>query len=431
MVINCLPLFIPRVDALQGDSATSAGATGGTDQEKGATENVQKQDVHNSMHEGRRKARRGTKAARRFVLKKASSNDNLLSAGTSPKHATMKCSSEAEDILDETVRNKIEVHRDRWTHFNSSYQQAVDPTTAAVESDPLLLTPAETQGKQETPKVKEGDGQEGEREGKEEEREGDGEVIREMREGDERDGGGGAALPTLSDGGSDGEGERELRVSYIENPEQVETLKRSSGSVSFIGNARPVVKRMASVCPSPPPSVTEDVGEMAAGASDIGSPVSAGVTVIVESGEGDEVTGVSGDSGEGDKVTCVGGDSGEGVSGVNGDTATTDGADTVKAKVESGKMEPETQNATLESAPFGGEHASGVTTSEISTPSKTLSGPPLQNFPPATPSAPPQEQTVNTQLVTPLPPAPLTFEPEFIERSGWLIKLSHRRGQSC
>ena len=444
MVINCLPLFIPRSNTLEVESAAAACASGdsGAPGDKGkAREKVQTQDIHNSMHEGRRKARQGTKAARRFVLKKASSSDNLLAPVSAPplKPDTLKRSSEAEDILDEAMRSKVEVHRDRWTHFNSSYKKAVDPTSE-VESDNLLQKAVETVEPQQ---IKEGVGYEGEKGIVEDMGKNvGGECVSEgevAKEGEER--GGNEPSQVLSDGGSDGEGEREMRISYIENPEQVQTLKRSSGSVSFFGGAAPTVRKMANVSSPPPPRVSEDGEEMGDEAStstrDAEEGASgSGVTVVLEGVGGDKVTCV-GD--EGAKDMCTGCESGEGsdvvfVGGKGQDKVNGGGArkqNSEKAEVESG------QNMTPEPAPSDSNHAEEETPSENvaltqTTPSQMPSGPATPDPPQLTPSSPPPQGTAEEPQgpqVTPLPPAPLTVEPEFIERSGWLTKLSHRRGQ--
>ena len=52
---------------------------------------------------------------------------------------------------------------------------------------------------------------------------------------------------------------------------------------------------------------------------------------------------------------------------------------------------------------------------------------------PAIPSSHQSVQQIAIQpaaqpTATPLPPPPLIFEPKFVERSGWLSKLSHKKG---
>ena len=442
MVVNCLPLFIPRPETLQVDPAT-AGICGGKAALEG--EKVQKQDIHSSLHEGRQQARRGTKAARRFVLKKSSSSENLLSVGpTTPRPDPKKRSLEAEDILDENARSSVQVHRDMWTHFNPPAAADMRQVTAPVESTNTAVLSVEETVKVPLNHEVGGSWERGEGKGNvgpdEEEEEVDG-GRQQGKKGDEE-----LLSPVLSDGGSDGEDEKEMRVSYIENPDQVETLKRSSGSVSFIGGnaVRPLGRKTAA---ARPPSVEEDMRE----ATNRGEPTwdmdrtdggeqlreeegtdgaemgdtkidtpgggsqESGVRVIVESGEG------------GEEATIVAGWMSEMSTADYGNTS--DG-DELKPKIETSGMESETHNATQEPAPsddFSSEKAA-LETAHCA----TASGPQLNSADPQDlgPNSPESQDQPLTPAVTPLPPPPVTVEPEFIERSGWLMKLSHKRGQN-
>ena len=73
--------------------------------------------------------------------------------------------------------------------------------------------------------------------------------------------------------------------------------------------------------------------------------------------------------------------------------------------------------------------------SEMTTPSAPPLSTPLPTTtattatPPQGPVAPAPRRSVQVQLIpSPLPPAPPTLDSDYVENSGWLTKLSHRRG---
>ena len=428
MVVNCLPLFTPRPQNQQGagDSATTSGTE---NKNGGKTETEEKPDVqssmHELMHEPRKQERRQTKAMRRFVLKKAPSAENLLNtASASPKMSDQKKRwSEAEDILDANTRNGVKVQRNMWTHFNSS-PPANSQVDKDVHPDSLLATTSTELAKEGNTEVEKG----WEVMGKE-----DSEEVDTGGAGNQ-DEGRGNVQQSFSDGGSDGEESKEMRVSYIDNPEQVQTLKRSSGSVSFIGRASPLLRVSTS---PPPPSVEEDMTEEEEGegreeegeeeASVAAVVDSAPVVQVVGSGEGD------GKVGEREGVEMVRSESRDDTDGAvekmppTGDEAgeKNDG-DIPKPKPDAGKAElgPHPQEAA-----GGVSEKAGLIHATLSTPTAPPQASP--NFVPLTSNTVPltSVQAVQQLTATPLPLAPMTFEPEFIERSGWLMKLSHRRGK--
>lgn len=377
MVVNCLPLFVPRPENDTTNEATS---------EMNTTTKIASNDAHDTLQ--KKQARRGTKAAQRFVLQKASSTDSLLTL-SSPQPNRSKHSSEAEDILSENGRNSVQVLRETWTHYNKSSYGIHGKGTTPVKSVSEAVSSTESVPLDKEVQVREED------EKKEVESvEGGGLRGEEVEGCDEADS---ASAQPLSDGGSDVEEERGVRVSFIESPEEMQTLKRSSGSVSFITTDPPAV-RGRQHHPSPPPSVEEETVDKTEGRTSDGVEE---LSVSVEEGAGDGVREMFGSSENGE--------------GVNGEIETTEVAHTVK-KGAITHQEGDTEKVSL-----------------------------TQSTPSLTPSAPPPDTSYLTQssiplatqrmseakqpLVTPLPPPPVTHEPQYIERSGWLIKLSHRKGR--
>ena len=455
MVVNCLPLLVTRPEVLQTDSTTASDSSASTDA-------AQTRGDPNSMHEVTKQPRRGTKAQRRFVLKKASSSENILTAtnAVAPPPSKSKRSSEAEDILDENGRSNIRVFRDTWAHFNSSYPancgMCVSDSVSPAPPTLFVTEPATPETTVRNVSLKEGSGEGGEsgggsgeggesggeegvemvHDGAQGDAEGTLKEEEERREGREEGGGGGGEsgeendgnrTQGLSDGGSDGEEGNEMRISYIENPEQMQTLQRSSGSVSFIGN----VPRMMSICSPPPPSVVEDGGE----GTDGGEEPSVG-TVAVGSESDVRETSEHGERGEnresverreiGDKAT-------------GGGRKDDEDQETVETEMEAGGVELNQNGVRDETGnPEKRDSFSETATLAHSTHPQVPSAPPQLHPPehPPQPTSIPQpsasQQSVQLQrAVTPLPPPPMTFEPEFIERSGWLTKLSHRRGRAA
>ena len=460
MIVNCLPLFVPRPEAQRVEPTTSghAASVSGEAVETQHTQghSVRKTRVENQGH-------KGSKSTQGFALKKASSSESVLvdtcaSAAAATKCKLEKRSSEAEDILDESARNKVKVHRETWTQFNKGYS-----TTGDVESASQVVTVSETTTEKlvEALSSKEGGREEGEKEmegvdSREEQNtsgegggrgEGGGNEEGTSTEEGEREGNQGGPH-VQSDGESDGDNGKELSISYIENLEQIQTLKRSSGSVSFMVN--PLV-RVTSMHSPRPASVVESRGEEAGevGGTDWDEGTRGGEGgEVSESGErGEEGEGVNGRSegegGEGGK----GEDGGRGREGVNGggEVATEDktwggeDGEEVRAKIQATGEEPHPTGPQTETQPLtssAGDTASTETPQAQSTLLETAgesSTLPSENSSrPSAPTSDPGLSQRSEQLLaptaTPLPPPPLTVKPAFIERSGWLTKLSHRRG---
>lgn len=407
MVVNCLPLFTPRPS----QQGAVDSATGGSESTPKMVEAEEKQgSMHESMHEPRKQECRQTKAMRRFVLKKASSADNLLNTASAaskiPSYNQKKQYSEAEDLLDGNMRSSIKVQRSMWTHFDSTRpasKSCSELDDKAVPPDSIMVTISTEPTKKGNDDAK-----------KEEEVVGGREGSDHVDAGDREKEDGGKAQ-SLSDGGSDGGESKEMRVSYIDDPEQVQTLKRSSGSVSFIGRTSPFLASSGSF---PPPSVAEDVAERSEEEGEREGEVDGGT--VADSPTGCEG---KGESGGGEEVAVEGKDG-------------TDREGTVSSS-EAGAADDETKikgdDPNLKQYADKGPEPRKADVSEKAE---------LVQATPATPSAPPQVSpdlvpltsapTVqNSQQLTftPLPPVPMIFEPEFIERSGWLMKLSHRRGK--
>ena len=462
MVVNCLPLYLPRTDVLQTNSATAGGASS-SDSVAGVKEG--KKDGQSSIHEPQKQARRGTKAMRRFVLKKAASSENLLTptsvhATAASKGDQNKHSSEAEDIFDKKSRNNVQVHRDMWTHFNKSpgHQTSAANSAGIEEVDQAAVvttqpespsTTQESSGSVQKVNILSNEGESSEdgaeRKGVDDvgvcedvktvgiceevktEGVGDGEMV----DGQEREDV--VRKEELLEqvlSGSDGEEQKEMRVSYIENPEQVETLKRSSGSVSFIGTASTFVRITATRSP-PPASVSEDMGEEEKDCTStkmVGTSPDAEVGVVLVDEEGDSVTLVSGENRE-----CVDGADENVKPKIN-----TTGLEAAKQNSDDLKEEMESERAELaKTVPASGQSSCEPSDSHLM-PSEPVIDSLSESFPDLIPPSPTEEPQLPEQqqnlppqpFVTPLPPIPVILEPEFIERSGWLMKLSHRRGGS-
>ena len=437
MMVNCLPLFQMRLENVQDDSAGVAVVATSTAMLAQSTGSPVSQCEIN-------KRRRGTKAERRFVLKKSASTENILTPSTPPPEKS-KRSSEAEDVLDQQGKESVHVQRETWAHFTKSADYSihvsnpvsivVPPQVIAESASPEKTSEIEKlsgEGKNREGEKKEGaemvdgsvEGVSGEGEGASKV-EGEGEQTRGKRGGG---GSEGKSAQVLSDGGSDGEEAREMRVSYIENPEQMQTLKRSSGSVSFFGNSAAMIPVAVTHSPLSPSVVKEDRGEDVDGGQvsvavcgmGMGEGVSGNGELVDEkseaiaSGEEKEKDVAEGEREEvGTKAEREQTDTENGVG-----AATSADESTAKQREE---REGSSEKAVLAQAP------SQQPQPQPNAPSQ----PPVMTSPQTSQQNVPQptgQLLPSHPVVTPLPPPPMTFEPEFIERSGWLTKLSHRKG---
>ena len=440
MVVNCLPLLEMRSGQVATSTKERAASVSG-----GSSAAAAAQHVHSATETGHTAG--GTKISKRFVLKKASSSEDVLAHET-PRPEPSKRSSEAEDILDQGGKDSIQVQREKWAHFSSSYSANYSTRVRDSQVTAELPTQTKPEGAPELNMEKEegggggGDGGGG----------GGGGGGGATGEASKQGGGGenGTVAPAdvgerkmdvnkgkfgiMSDGGSEEEEGQELKVSYIENPEEIITLKRSSGSVSFIGS----LTRGGQLSQPPPASVMEDGGEGEEGA--VGGKEEGGGEV---EGEKEKVGGGSGEEGE---VEGGGSEGGR----VQGEAAVVEEGkkeggerktDEAKEKDEgerernqsSAKDETRKQEDTSEESVPVAAAAEPVPQKPPPLPATSLQSPPPLLSPPP-PSQPPQQDgpaaspRPSGPVVTPLPPPPPTFEPEFIERSGWLTKLSHKKG---
>ena len=255
MVVNCLPLLEMRSGEVAASTKERAVTASGGSSAAATTEHV-RSATETSHTVG------GTKISRRFVLKKASSSEDVLSHKT-PHPEPSKRSSEAEDILDQAGKDSVQVQREKWAHFSSSY--SANYSTRVRDSLVTAELPAQTkpEGPPELNVEKEvGEGGAGGGATGEAPKQGGGgenSTASPADVGEKKTDTNKGKFGVMSDGGSEEEDGQELRVSYIENPEEIITLKRSSGSVSFIGS----LTRGGGLLQPPPESVMEDGGEEA------------------------------------------------------------------------------------------------------------------------------------------------------------------------
>ena len=220
---------------------------------------------------------------------------------------------------------------------------------------------------------------------------------------------GNSQLRTASEGSdTDESNPQKISVNYIDNPEDLKPqLKRSSGSVSFIG--------ACTVSPLQSSLIDKK---------------------IVEGEEGEGRTEPSGNG-----ITSV------------GEKPVEENLAQSKNGIENGKTLPSDKNGNeVPDSKLQNEHSTSPKPSETSTEDNAVAAassttftsptekPPLLeeanlqvSQPNAQPSAPlhPTQNPSATQrqlATTLLPPSPSSIEPTYIERSGWLTKLSHRKG---
>jgi len=218
------------------------------------------------------------------------------------------------------------------------------------------------------------------------------------------------------DGGSDEEGSKSqgISVNYVDNPEDLKPqLKRSSGSVSFIG-AVSVPPRQQS---SPVGDKIEEGGEEEEGNIVPSNAVTSSGEQIVEEklveSEDDNVTPPSAEAGkelpEHDKNSS------------KDETSTPPKLSEVSGAESSNAASPASSS---EKPPLLQEASSLVShlNTQPSAPFRPGQDPNIVPSPSST-AAPPC-----TLTPTSLPPSPVVTEPSYIERSGWLSKLSHKKG---
>ena len=218
-------------------------------------------------------------------------------------------------------------------------------------------------------------------------------------------------LRTASEGSdTDESNAQKISVNYVDNPEDLKPqLKRSSGSVSFIG--------ACTVSPLQSSLIDKKI--------------------------------VEGEEGEGRTETSRNGITSVGEKSVEENLAQS------KNGIENGKTLPSEENGTeVPDSKLQNEHSTSPKSSEASAEdgSTTVAAassttftsptekPPLleeahlqvsqPNAQPSAPLHPTQNPSATQRQLAPtlLPPSPSSIEPTYIERSGWLTKLSHRKG---
>ena len=198
-------------------------------------------------------------------------------------------------------------------------------------------------------------------------------------------------LRTVSEGSdTDESNSQNISVNYIDNPEDLKPqLKRSSGSVSFIG--------ACAVSPLQPSHIDKRIeeGEETEGRTE---PSKNGITSVeektVEEENGNEVPG---SEFQNELSTSP----------KPSEASTEDSSRTAAAASPATFTSPTEKPPILEEANL-----------QVSQP----------NAQPSAPFHPGQNPSATLRQLTLLPPSPPTVEPTYIERSGWLTKLSHRKG---
>ncbi len=259
-------------------------------------------------------------------------------------------------------------------------------------------------------------------------KEGEGEVDREEVRGKAEEIT--EATDNVSDEGSDQEdGEAELSVKYEE--ELRPGLRRSSGSVSFISGV--------SVSPSQPPdesSVKEDIAGEAGKPEGCGVPEGTTQATSDSTEKTEDLQATPTSTGPTEEIKAAAAASEENEGGATpGSEEKGDGATPGSEEKEGGAI-PGSEEKEGGAIP-GSEEKEGD-----ATPGSGFQKPPLLveadkhlSQPYATPTAPPvvplaaaAPPAPSPRTPTLLPSPPSTLQPAFMDRSGWLSKLSHRKG---
>ena len=456
MVVNCLPLFEVHSPE-QRDEMRAESKKAKRRSKKRASTTVTESSA--AAAKGPVQATRShsiamKKLANRFVIQKAHSSENLLSTKNTKIYRTAtKRSCEAEDVMEPAGREGVDVKRDQWSY--SSNPMLADHDTSIEDSVSFTSDHTHPVVHVQTPQDlalldlmdKEKEEGEGEKVGEREEERAREKVGCEENSKEAVSAGvQGVANGRLtsSDGGSEGEEREEVKVNYIQNPEQIATLKRSSGSVSFIG-----IDRGRSQ--SPLADVREEVGgeegrmvrvgeEKGGGEEERGR----GKAEVEGGGVGEQKEGErGGEEREGEKEhrgeekneirrgngMVKGGRRGGGGEGETerGEEPTIQEEAHVEEDKDAAKDLPQTETS-LQPPPSRSTPTSAAAPLSSSSHTPATPQPSLQSAPHHPPQATEPLQSRRSR-VTPLPPPPFTLEPQFIEKSGWLSKLSHKKGK--
>lgn len=199
-------------------------------------------------------------------------------------------------------------------------------------------------------------------------------------------------LRTASEGSdTDESNAQKISVNYVDNPEDLKPqLKRSSGSVSFIG--------ACTVSPLQSSLIDKKI--------------------------------VEGEEGEGRTET-----SRNGITSVGEKSVEENGTEVPDSKLQNEhSTSPKPSEASAEDGSTTVAAASSTTFTSPTEKPPLLEEANLQvsqpNAQPSAPLHPAQNPSATQRQLAPtlLPPSPSSIEPTYIERSGWLTKLSHRKG---
>ena len=199
-------------------------------------------------------------------------------------------------------------------------------------------------------------------------------------------------LRTASEGSdTDESNAQKISVNYVDNPEDLKPqLKRSSGSVSFIG--------ACTVSPLQSSLIDKKIveGEEGEGRTETSRN---GITSVGEKSVEENGTEVPDSKLQNEHSTSP----------KSSEASTEDGSTTVAASSSTTFTSPTEKPPLLEEANL-----------QVSQP----------NAQPSAPLHPAQNPSATQRQLAPtlLPPSPSSIEPTYIERSGWLTKLSHRKG---
>ena len=244
------------------------------------------------------------------------------------------------------------------------------------------------------------------------------------------------SLGSMSDDGSDDEKSKkeQLSVEYVDSPEELTVvMKRSSGSVSFFGAQEDLAPYPAPKSPSPDlPTIEQSMellstetsaAAMPPNGSGENSPKNAGGTSPeTEAPSGSETTPKSE---AGDDVVSKEQPAEEKLGASSDESQEKTASEKEPVQENPAKMVPEGSDteakpsSDLEKPPLLADAKSQASQPGVPSAPGSL---------PSAEGAPPPAQPVPLPH-TPLPPPPPTIEPHYMERSGWLTKLSHKKGK--
>ena len=213
-------------------------------------------------------------------------------------------------------------------------------------------------------------------------------------------------LRTASEGSdTDESNSQNISVNYIDNPEDLKPqLKRSSGSVSFIG--------ACAVSPLQPSRIDKKIveGEEREGRTE---PSKNGITLVKE-----KSVEVNNKNDTGNDETLLSKENGNEVPGSKLQNELSTSPKPSEASDEDSSRTAAASSTTTFTSPTEKPPLLEEANLQVSQP----------NAEPSAPLHPGQNPSATLRQLTLLPPSPPTIEPTYIERSGWLTKLSHRKG---